>query len=488
MWGALIGAGVSLIGGALNRRSQRKQEDRYLQQMTATAAVEQTQSDDRIAEYNKQADERLAAQNAREDKLIAEANARADKKASADQRRADKRTAAANAREDERTAAYNADLDRRTAEYNADQDRRTAEHNADLDRRAAEQNKLVDNRIKRQNKVADQRWERDQEAIDTRAAQEREVMLGDRAEQRAYNEGREASRFSDLREAAVSAGFNPLTALGGNFLPGGESGFLSTGIGGALGRPAPLSFNHPVFTTPTQSSQAMATPVMSSHSQAPIYTSQHQTAQHSYRDNVLAPYLGLPDPVMGQAIDYGSAFSQFGSALADELTGDAARRREGDALRNDVLRLERERTQQLIDSGVNWGAPAMSGIGVNAGFPRFTSAQFPGPEDFGAQIDGYGMPYNPGTTDAGRLEERYGDVIGSVAGAGVLASDGLYWWRNSRLGSSVINAGRAADGALSTGFGLLSSWANGAADSFFGGEADPDYPMPWAPGDMFNPY
>lgn len=72
---------------------------------------------------------------------------------------------------------------------------------------------------------------RAQRQADKRAAQAREVAIADRDEERAYYAEQDATRFTRLRDGAIAAGFNPLTALGvGTTMPGGGME-LPSGVG-----------------------------------------------------------------------------------------------------------------------------------------------------------------------------------------------------------------------------------------------------------------
>lgn len=342
---------LPLVGGLIGKRMDRKQAKR----------------DQKAAQA--EADRRAAADQAAQDKRIADANALADRRAAEANANADRRTAEANAREDARTAAYNADMDRRTAEANAENERRHA---------------------------------RDQAVIDEREAKNREVQLADREAQRAYNEGREANRFVDLRDAAIKAGFNPLTALAGNFLPASEGGYVSSGVGQSLQSYAPLTFNSPMFAQHT--------------------TNSHVQADQMFSGVVSAPVIGLND----RSESFGSVISSGMSPIMDHYSGDAARRIEAQNLQNDLIRSQIETDAVVRASGLGGGRAATGGH-LSAGYPGVSS--YPTPRDVGGSIGGVGADFATDTSDAEVFENRYGDVVSSIVGIGIGIRD---IWHNQR--------------------------------------------------------
>lgn len=337
---------LPLVGGLIGKRMDRKQAKR----------------DQKAAQA--EADRRAAADQAAQDKRIADANALADRRAAEANANADRRTAEANAREDARTAAYNADMDRRTAEANAENERRHA---------------------------------RDQAVIDEREAKNREVQLADREAQRAYNEGREANRFVDLRDAAIKAGFNPLTALAGNFLPASEGGLVSSGVGQSLQSYAPLTFNSPMF--------------------AQHYTNSHVQADQMFSGVVSAPVIGLND----RSESFGSVISSGMSSIMDHYSGDAARRIEAQGLQNDLIRSQIETDAVVRASGLGGGRAATGGH-VASGYPGVTNNPAP-PMYPGLAMGGTVIEADPGTSDGESWTTRYGEWVGNAAGAVVGAID-----------------------------------------------------------------
>jgi len=355
----------SVVGKIMDRNQAKRDQKKAQQQADARAAADQIAQDKRIAEANALADKRTAEANARNDKLVAEANAR----------------------EDQRTAAYNADMDRRTAEANAENERRHA---------------------------------RDQAAIDQREAANRAQQEADRDEQRGYNEGREASRFTDLRDAAIAAGFNPLTALAGNFLPASEGGYISSGVGQALQSYAPLTFNSPLF--------------------AEHRVAQHQTADQMFSGHISSGYVPLND----NSASWGSVIGGGMGAITDHYSGDAARRLETQQLQNDVLRSQLETDAAMRAVGLGGGRAAQGGS-MASGYPGLT--QYPTPRDFGGGFGGTGVDFAPDTSDTEVYENRYGDLVSSIIGIGVAARD--IWYNQREPVMQTLNNARQLGARLS---------------------------------------
>lgn len=111
--------------------------------------------------------------------------------------------------------------------------------------------------------------------------------------------------------------------------------------------------------------------------------------------------------------------------LADEFSGEAAQKRQADKLALDLAQIELDKARSgvsLSDAGTGpqtlGQRPATVGT-INETRPDFRFPQLTmGGEKYGT---------DPGTSDAGAIEERYGDFLGSLYGVGVAVGD---WHHN----------------------------------------------------------
>lgn len=130
-----------------------------------------------------------------------------------------------------------------------------------------------------------------------------------------------------------------------------------------------------------------------------------------------------------------ASFSPSVSAPDYSFVGDAvnsmAQRREAKKAEKLALAefdLSRRKTEAEINLLNAQAAKMMPGAGRDAGGSSnngkdVAPSATPGPQVPGFKIHGVPQSFNPDTTDASVYEDRYGDLVGGVAGAAVLASD-----------------------------------------------------------------
>lgn len=333
-----LNIGAAVVGGLLNRGSQKSAEKKNQQQL-----IDAARRADLADEKNRQANAEAGRRGDKKDKKTRQSVYRAERRFKQNLAEADRKNNKSIRQVDKKNHRQKIRVD----DYNRKEIKATDQANAKAIRQAEAANLREDKRVTRRTNDAIAAKHKSDLAMHQRDLDREEFVQADNDQRTQTNRALEVqdreNMFADLRASAVKGGFNPLTAL----MATGGAGFGAGSVSGALG----LRSSSPL--TPLRGQRTVRGPSYQTAYQATAhqkdafksgYANHNAAPTHSvtYRDNRPVDRYGDNQGIhTTQAVDY-SWMSEVGANLEDIRTGAAQAAAAKSELEDDLTRVKME--------------------------------------------------------------------------------------------------------------------------------------------------